>query len=352
MPSEKNNTKFCIFCGREPEKKSREHVLPQWLIKMTGDPGRTVNFGMDPISGKVPRFDWSSFTFPACTSCNEKYSALENDVKPLVQKILDRQAIRARDYILVLDWLDKVRIGLWLGYFLLHKNPLQIAPSFHIDSRLGKKDRMLAVYTIDSDRPGLNAWGAETLCFQFKPSCFSLRINSVVLTNISSDFLCAARCGFPFPYSVLVDLDLGTLEASEYVLNRKVKHPLMRRKIIKPSIHIFEPILQCPEEIRAEHHAWLEPMLLDGGKGVVFRQWDDRVEVLMDSDSIVENDQVKGWHSRPLKEIIAQTYSLQFEMALNDSYKSSDKEKLQHIKGWLHTLRKDNARYVSAFLAA
>jgi hypothetical protein len=142
------------------------------------------------------------------------------------------------------------------------------------------------------------------------------------------------------------------LEASEYVVNRKVKHPLMRRKIIKPSIHIFEPILQCPEAIREEHHAWLEPLLLDGNKAVVFRQWDDRVEVLMNSDSLVENDQVKGWHSRPLKEIIAQTYSLQLEMALNDSYKSTDKEKLKHIKSWLRALRRDNAHYVSAFLTA
>ena len=29
---------------------------------------------MDPITGKASRFDWSSFVFPSCRSCNESYS--------------------------------------------------------------------------------------------------------------------------------------------------------------------------------------------------------------------------------------------------------------------------------------
>jgi hypothetical protein len=28
--------KFCVFCGESPENKNKEHVIPQWLIRMTG----------------------------------------------------------------------------------------------------------------------------------------------------------------------------------------------------------------------------------------------------------------------------------------------------------------------------
>jgi len=30
--------KFCIFCGDKPQSKNLEHIIPQWLLKMTGDP--------------------------------------------------------------------------------------------------------------------------------------------------------------------------------------------------------------------------------------------------------------------------------------------------------------------------
>jgi hypothetical protein len=32
--------RFCIFCGKTLDGKTREHVLPYWLLEMTGDPTR------------------------------------------------------------------------------------------------------------------------------------------------------------------------------------------------------------------------------------------------------------------------------------------------------------------------
>jgi hypothetical protein len=87
----------------------------QWLIELTGPPKRTVNFGVNPLTGKQPRFDWSSFAFPACSSCNEKYSDLEGAVKPIVERLLGRIPITGYEFVKLLDWLDKVRIGLWLA---------------------------------------------------------------------------------------------------------------------------------------------------------------------------------------------------------------------------------------------
>ena len=71
---------------------------------------------MDWKTGKIPRFDWSSLVFPSCKRCNDKYSRLENQVKELVIRLVAREPIKVVQYLPVLDWFDKVRIGLWLGY--------------------------------------------------------------------------------------------------------------------------------------------------------------------------------------------------------------------------------------------
>ena len=77
-------------------------------------------------------FSWSSLVMPACTSCNERYSQLESKVKPIVEALVERSSIEAGAYLTLLDWLDKVRVGLWLAYHVLQGNPTNIQPSFHI----------------------------------------------------------------------------------------------------------------------------------------------------------------------------------------------------------------------------
>ncbi|MBE6918008.1 MAG: hypothetical protein E7470_08950 [Ruminococcaceae bacterium] len=39
--------KKCIFCGEPISEKSREHVIPQWLIEMTGEKKRIAAIGID-----------------------------------------------------------------------------------------------------------------------------------------------------------------------------------------------------------------------------------------------------------------------------------------------------------------
>jgi len=343
--------RFCIFCGNPPLERNKEHVLPQWLIDLTGPPKRVVNFGSDPITGKVPRFDWSSFVFPSCRRCNDSYSTLEGKAKGLIERLLDRDPIEANDYVILLDWLDKVRVGLWLGYTYLHKNPLKILPTFHIDSRIGQKDRMLAIYTIDTQRKGLNTYGAETLCFHFQPSCFSLNINNIYILNMSWDFMCSARCGFPFPRDAVIDLDNGgMLECSDLIINHKVKHPIFRKRLIKPSIHLYEPIIQINEFPSDE---WLKRKLIPGSdrKGLIYRQWDERVEVIDDVHALIENGEVNGHHSRPLAEIIAQTYELQLESCTAYKFRSADIANMTAAKARNSLFQKQNTAHKKAFLA-
>lgn len=350
--------KFCVFCGEEPKNKNKEHVLPQWLIELTGDPKRVVNFGMNPVTGDIPRFDWSSLVFPSCKRCNDRYSSLENNVKGLVIKLVAREPIRATEYVQVFDWLDKVRIGLWLGYSYLHKNPSRISPTFHIDSRVGQKDRMIAIYTLDTRPEGLNAYGAETLCFSLQPSCFSLKINNIYILNMSWDYMCSARYGFPFPKTAIIDLDAATpykLQCSDYATTHKVKHPVMRKTFIKPSIHLYQPIIESPLSIADfADDEWLRKKIVPGSdrKGVVHRQWDDRVEVIENPASTIENDEVKGRHTRRLGEIVAQTYELQLKTYLTFEFRSKDKERMTENKKLDKLVRQQNNISKNAFLEA
>ena len=73
--------KFCIFCGGEPVAKNKEHVLPQWLIELTGNPKRLAGFGIDLFSSKQRKYSLNQFQFPACKDCNNEFSSLEGKAK-------------------------------------------------------------------------------------------------------------------------------------------------------------------------------------------------------------------------------------------------------------------------------
>ena len=106
--------KFCVFCGQAPEEKNREHVIPRWLIEMTGDPKRIARFGIafdKPF--RLREFSFDALVFPACTSCNTRFGVLEERIKPLIPKLLSYEPISQNELIALLDWLDKIRIGLW-----------------------------------------------------------------------------------------------------------------------------------------------------------------------------------------------------------------------------------------------
>ena len=105
--------KTCIFCGNPPNNKNKEHVLPLWLLRMTGNPGRKVYLGRDWSKPELPKreYGFNNFTFPACESCNSHSARLEDKAKTVVTKLLERTPVAAADMVILLDWLDKVRVG-------------------------------------------------------------------------------------------------------------------------------------------------------------------------------------------------------------------------------------------------
>jgi len=115
--------KLCVFCGHRAVEKTKEHVIPSWLIEMTGNPNRQIilgSFFSNFIKDKEvqnKQISFNSFTFPACKNCNARFSDLEVRAKPIIEKLINNNPISAFDFDILLDWFDKVRIGLWVGYF-------------------------------------------------------------------------------------------------------------------------------------------------------------------------------------------------------------------------------------------
>ncbi|MBI5043426.1 MAG: hypothetical protein HZC10_06290 [Nitrospirae bacterium] len=232
-------TKFCIFCGKPTNKKNKEHVIPKWLIKLTGNTKRNIQLGMVVGEGKIGNmtFAFNQFQFPSCTKCNSDHAYLESDATKVVVALLGSKPIETKQVSILLNWLDKVRIGLWLGYLYLNKNCFGIDPSFYIADRVWKSDRMVAIYRVDGDTDGINFSGVQTPTFQHQPSCFMLRINHLYFFNMSDSFLFSARLGFPYK----VSRSTNTITMAKGA--GFAKYPLIRKSLISPAIDFYQPII-------------------------------------------------------------------------------------------------------------
>ncbi|MDE2184198.1 MAG: hypothetical protein KGJ78_14355 [Alphaproteobacteria bacterium] len=321
--------RLCVFCGKTPDTKTREHVVPYWLLEITGDPLRVVTFGQNFDRQKQPiRYSWSQYIAPACDPCNNHFSHLERRVKPTVEALLRREALPASAYITLLDWLDKVRIGVWLLRHMIEKHPIKITPNFHIASRIAEKDRMLAVYTFDGDGMGINLFGSDSLIFGNMPSCFGLRINNILLLNVSSDFFCSRGCGLPYPKSIKLLMggpNQGTLKFEGFGYATEVSNPITNLDLFKPVVWIYQPIKLPWEDpiFRGgfyghvnQYDSRLAARTLQGNarQGAVFRQYADRVDVFQDPSAMIAFDNVVGDDCAMIKDIAASVYEAQINL--------------------------------------
>lgn len=191
--------RICVFCGKPPRDQNLEHVIPRWLIALTGDPKRNANFGLNfsDNSQGVRNYSFDSFSFPSCTVCNSDHSPLESRAKATVEKLLNREPIGSGEILSLLDWLDKVRVGVWLGLRYLDRNYLDFEPEFTIESRIAKSDRLALIYRDSSAQSGLHLFGVNSPVFHTMPSCFVLSINDVHIFNSSAMALISPRLGLP-----------------------------------------------------------------------------------------------------------------------------------------------------------
>ncbi|MEZ5901256.1 MAG: hypothetical protein R3D51_17380 [Hyphomicrobiaceae bacterium] len=243
-------------CSAEapPGSKTKEHVIPQWLIAFTGDPKRTWNLGVryaeKDEAKRERRFAANQFHFPACDVCNNAYSELEGRAKGYITRLATADPLTATQWNDLLDWFDKVRVGLWLGMRLFSQVLLLPPAKFHIDQRIGRKDRFLLVYRINPDHKGLIMHGAGDLPFLMWPSWIALTINDLIFVNVSTEYLLASRMGFPFPRK-LEDLE-GVTRAGDFDAFFRVKTPLVRFAFYQAPLAIYQTILVTPETIEED----------------------------------------------------------------------------------------------------
>lgn len=273
----------CVFCGKKPDNKTNEHIIPRWLIEITGDPKRNITAG--PIWDSKNRdfvrktFAYDQLTAPSCQKCNQKYSNFEVEAKRIILSILRDDPLNQMDFSHLLSWFDKVRIGLWLAHYYLQRNIAGIDPNFYIDSRVDIWDRALFIYKSDYRQKRLRFVGTFLPIFQYLPVCFSLIINNYFFFNLSRHFLLSRRLGLPFPvkqqYTEGKDIRFEIEEGRE-----RIMRPLIRKPFRLKCTQLYQPMIN--EEVRTiiptmYESGYVSSMFhnFEMGVGKVFMEFDD-----------------------------------------------------------------------------
>jgi hypothetical protein len=235
--------KICVFCGSAPESKTREHVIPQWLIKLTGDPKRKANFDIDWKKNPpgIRQFAFDQFTFPACDTCNSNFAKLEGAAHEIVTSLLAGGELAETAFHLLLDWLDKVRVGLWLSKYILDENPLGNTPNFYIAQRLRAFDRGVIVLRHTGKKQRLSFMGTFLPSFVISPTAFALIINDIVLINLTEMDLCGHRLGFPFLRKVALH-ENGPMQTEVHPGIERCMKPILNNFRHTESSGFFQPI--------------------------------------------------------------------------------------------------------------
>lgn len=246
--------KVCIFCGQPPQDKNKEHIIPKWLMKLTDTENKSMIVGINFATTQPIQFNFSSFTFPSCTKCNSDFAEIEALVKPTVEKILVDEYVDAVELVRLLDWFDKVRISLWLAIQYQNKGTFNMDPKYFVNTRVGLKDRMLAITNCYDGYKGLRWTGANTFCFVMSPTCLTLKVNNILFTNCSSDFVLSEQLGFPYivferpnPKSNLTDFQL--IDGKN-----KTTHKLFNSRLYPPTTIISQPIFSIGKSLAETYY--------------------------------------------------------------------------------------------------
>jgi hypothetical protein len=330
--------KMCVFCGKSPESKNKEHVLPQWLIAFTGDPKRTVRFGFNKQTGKSREYSYNAFQFPACAKCNNDFANLEHLVKPVILNLLDSQFLTNADFVILLDWFDKVRIGLWQAFLLLDKNPYQISPHYHIQSRMGLHDRMLQLCRLGESEGELSFRGCDMPSFSFTPNCFSMIINNYCIINLSSPFLFSRRLGFPYPASTSL-LESGAVDYDMVPGRERVMRPLIRFPFNYNGTSIFQPIYRQVKHLSFYNEQYVSnnSLSVEHGFGQVFMENGDKARVINSAPSV---DWVPSkYYTRDDLNPGISIHTLELQRFMNSLTPSLDQLSKENRLVWQNTIR-------------
>jgi hypothetical protein len=192
--------KQCVFCGQRPVVKTKEHILPRWLIELTGNPNREVDFRVWTWKGpEVRTIAFDQFTAPACDECNNEWTDRETACKSMLEGLAAGNSLLTGDQAqTLLDWIDKVRIGVWLAGLALSKNPFGITPRFHIATRVAAKDRLLYIARTQQPSTRLSVSDFMNPIFQMLPAYLWVYANCLALVSVSSIGIAGGPLALPY----------------------------------------------------------------------------------------------------------------------------------------------------------
>lgn len=309
--------KNCIFCGKLPLSKNKEHILPKWLLSLTGGENKQVPIGYNWKTQETIKFDFSSLVLPSCQKCNSEFSDMEAKLRPVFDKLLIDLYLSQPELSLLLDWFDKIRIGLWLAVIYLNKNTFGITPKFHIKDRIATKDRLLAITNLYNTNIGLTWIGANSLCFIYSPTCISLQVNNLLFVNASLEFLVSEHLGFPFPIKSEIRSENGI---TDYVMAKSKEiytKRLFKTVLPEPHIKIMQPIYHQNQDILPSFYntQYIHQNSYDYQKGIgkIFLEHDNIVYAIEEDEEVNFSMKEKVWNGRKVP-IIGPTLLLQMEL--------------------------------------
>jgi hypothetical protein len=267
---------------------------------------------------KRTRLSFSALSVPACAECNSNQSVLEDNAKEVVGRMCDWEAVGAADVDVLLDWLDKVRIGVW--YYSLYVAPFAggVKPKFGVGYRLGTKDRAVVVYRADFKRRGLRAFGCDFPSFQHFPCCFALSVMDTVFCNISFDFLFSERMGFPYALGGEGAERQGETKFYMKAGRERIRLPLIDNMPWKSGVTFWQPCFlgAVGEATGLYNTRYVKEKCLDpsAGKGLVFMEKGRTLDVYPPGPSTgwVPDTVMDG--ELALAEVVPGTYELQLRM--------------------------------------
>lgn len=280
--------RYCIFCGKSPEEKTREHIIPEWLIRRTGRWGREISLGLDLVKsyeeGKpiFRSFSFSEFVFPSCNTCNQLFSELEGKISIIFERMFANDPIDVSEFSLLLDWFDKVRVGLWLAEHQLNKDFFKITPNFFISQRKGSADRILIIEKSTDGGKGISFLGTTTPAFAHIPSVFSFIVNDFFFFNMSFQYLLSRRIGFPYPDILHFVPNDFRLYTNIQPGHSRIMRPLLRKKFRINGTELYQPMFH--QEINTDdlkqyydlEYVRKNSLNWDDGEGTIFIKCDDQ----------------------------------------------------------------------------
>lgn len=191
--------KECVFCGSRPESKTKEHVLPKWLIEYTGDKKREIDLHVSTSlwEQKKQTLAFDNLVFPACEECNNSFSVMEQEVQKIFYNLSDGLKINNDEAEILLDWFDKIRVGMWLGGLMWSSNWMGIAPNYRIVKRNGLTDRIIYIGCSQEKASGLNFSNITDPIFMGNPQFFLMRVNNHSFLSLSGVGIAGGAMGLP-----------------------------------------------------------------------------------------------------------------------------------------------------------